>query len=127
VIESLRNSEPSFLAMFAVCTGGIALAIEGLGSLVYGAPTEAATNGAQAVSSEWHALQVNASITSSHLFVESLCFWALTFVVLAIAYIKGSRAAAGIRLFARIVYLLSILVVIVTVSSVVCLIMIRAW
>ena len=113
MVESLKKSEPSLLALFAIWTHGACCAATFL--LYIARPTF--------TKAENHAvlyqLQKNACAVADFVGMASLGFFILSFLVLGLVYLGGSIQSPSKRAIfcARIVYLLSIAIAMLSVSS----------
>jgi hypothetical protein len=120
VIESLRNSEPKFLALFAVCTFGIAWCVGMMVRLFYHATMAGA-------SSTWgrDSLEMNAASAAVHVAIVCTLLQILSFIVLALAFITEARGSdqGFIRFSARTMYVLSFIAVVAAISAAVFFIM----
>lgn len=126
VIESLSKSKSRFLALFAIWTFFVGGALGLMVPMICGTPVRAQGD-PDPVGGLRAALQTNASATSLCLAFMSVGLMMLSFIVLAKAYLKESRGSDDgiVRLMARGIYLLSLLVVVGTVSAVVVLIVLQ--
>lgn len=120
MIDSLRHTHSSLLTLFAACISGAGAVVGVMAPLICGMPVLATGNSSAVVT--WRAdLQVSAAHASFYLAIISILLMLLSFGALAPAYIKASRGPDDgvVRLVARSIYLLSLLAIIGTVSTVV--------
>ncbi len=120
MIESLRNSESKFLALFAVCTFGIAWWVGTMVRWFHHATIASTTWGRDY-------LEMSAAAAAVRVAIVCMFLWLLSFIVLALAYITEARGSdqSVIRFSARTLYVLSFIGVVASISAAVFFIMFR--
>ena len=120
MIESLRNSESKLLALFAVCTFGIAWWLGMMVRWFHHATITSTTWGRDS-------LETNAASAAVRVAIVCMFLWILSFVVLALAFITEARGSGKglVRFSARTLYVLSFIGVVASISAGVFFIMFR--
>lgn len=120
MIESLRKSEPRFLAFFASCTFGIGFVV-GMIVQLFHHVTAALVSSTGRTVVEWgrDSLEMNAAEAASRVATISIVLWLLSWVVFALALIGETRGndQGMVRVSAGTLYVLSFIAVIASISA----------
>ena len=114
MIESLLRSESRLLAFFALCTYLFGYFLT---ALIGASHTNSAS--ITSVNASPHSLEINTAVLASHISYQVAVLVLISALVLAIAYIKESKGytPGAVRIFARILCLLSVIVMVSAIST----------
>ena len=119
MIESIRKSACSHLALFAICTYGIGFFLTMIVLLFHQGPNAAVISPSDAHSNGLHSVELNAATMIGRIRIISIILWGISIGTWALTFVKESNGGTGgiALLVARMMYILSFLAIIAAVST----------